>query len=280
MRTAPLPLACDTTAPAYPSHAEQLPAAIIRRGRYAARFARTAEELDAVLRLRYEVFNLELKEGLTASHLTGRDMDEYDLTCHHLVVIDQLTGATVGTYRLRTGEMAFSAGGFYSAGEFDLSALPAHVLNEAVETGRAAVARAHRHTQVLFLLWKGLAAYMTFNRKRYFFGCCSLPGQDPRTGLRVLNYLEQHDYLHPSLAVRPRPGCECAPEGYFIVDGQELEIPQLFANYLRFGAKVCGPPAIDRSFRTVDFFVLFDATEMTERARRLFFEPRPEAPPA
>jgi putative hemolysin len=273
MRAALLPLV--TNAPevdAYPFRPDSLPRAEFAKGKYVVRFARTADELDAVLRLRFEVFNLELNEGLEASLLTGRDADEFDLTCHHLLVTDAASGEAVGTYRLRTEEAARESFGFYSAGEFDLSELPPDVSEEAVEIGRACVAREHRNKQVLFLLWKGLAAYMLHNRKRYFFGCCSLPTQDAREGLRALNQLQRRGRLHPTLRIRPLAGFECVPEGYFVVDCREAELPRLFETYLRFGARVCGPPAIDRRFKTVDFFVLFDAREMNERTRRLFFD--------
>ncbi len=272
MRTALLPNAASVVERIeYPSRADALPPAEIVKGRYALRFARTAEELDAVLRLRFEVFNLELHEGLESSFLTGRDMDEFDPTCHHLVVSERESGETVGTYRLRTAEAALVAGGFYSAGEFDLSNLPTEILRDAVEIGRACITREHRNKQVLFLLWQGLAAYMTHNRKRYFFGCCSLTSQEPREGMRVLNHLQQRGRLHPTLRVPPRAGYECAPDGYFVVDGQDVTVPRLFETYLRFGAKVCGPPAIDREFKTIDFFVLFDADELDERTRQVFF---------
>jgi putative hemolysin len=256
---------------AYPLYAGGLPQTEISKGGYVVRFARTPEELDAVLRLRFRVFNLELNEGLESSYLSGRDADEFDPTCHHLLVVESASGEAVGTYRLRTGEMADEAGGFYSAGEFDLSSLPRQIREGAVEIGRACIARAHRNKQVLFLLWKGLAAYMLHNRKRYFFGCCSLPTQDAREGLRALNHFQRQGHLHPTLRVPPRTGFECVPEGYFMVDGQEAALPRLFQTYLRFGARVCGPPAIDRRFKTVDFFVLFDAREMSEHTRRLFF---------
>jgi putative hemolysin len=273
MKTALLPLApCAPDWAAYPLRPEALPLAEFTKGKYVVRFARTSEELDAVLRLRFEVFNLELNEGLESSFMTGRDADEFDLTCHHLLVVDAASGEAVGTYRLRTDEAAQDAGGFYSAGEFDLSSLPRQVLQEAVEVGRACVARDHRNKQVLFLLWKGLAAYMLHNRRRYFFGCCSLPTQEPQEGLRALSELQRRGQLHPTLRVPPLAGFECVPEGYFVVDGREAALPRLFETYLRFGAKVCGPPAIDRLFKTVDFFVLFDAREMDGRARQLFFD--------
>lgn len=277
MRTALLPIAERVNERReYPLRAGDLPPTEIARGKYALRFARSAEELDAVLRLRFEVFNLELHEGLESSFLTGRDLDGFDLTCHHLLVCEREGGEVVGTYRLRTAEAALATGGFYSAGEFELSSLPARVLVESVEIGRACIAREHRNTQVLFLLWQGLAAYMTHNRKRYFFGCCSLTSQEPQEGMRVLNHLERRGHLHPTLRVPPRAGHECAPEGYFVVDGQGVKVPRLFETYLRFGAKVCGPPAIDRAFKTIDFFVLFDAEELDARTRQTFFV-EPEA---
>ncbi|HZT59114.1 MAG TPA: GNAT family N-acyltransferase [Pyrinomonadaceae bacterium] len=272
MKTALLPTVKSAPqAAAYPFRPEALPRAEFTKGRYTVRFARAHEELDAVLRLRFRVFNVELNEGLESSFLTGRDADEFDETCHHLLVTDE-TGEAVGTYRLRTAEAAREAFGFYSAGEFDLSLLPRQVSDGAVEIGRACVAREHRNKQVLFLLWKGLAAYMTHNRKRYFFGCCSLPTEEPQDGLRALNELQGRGHLHPTLSVPPLAGFECVPEGYFVVDGQVAALPRLFETYLRFGARVCGPPAIDRRFKTVDFFVLFDSREMDERTRRLFFE--------
>ena len=51
-----------------------------------------------------------------------------------------------------------------------------------------------------------------------------------------------------------------------------MEIPSLFRTYLRYGAKVCGPPAMDREFKTIDFFMLFDLSALDARTYRLFFE--------
>jgi hypothetical protein len=49
---------------------ERIPPVEIVEGRYLVRFARTDEEIDAALRLRFEVFNLELGEGLDAADLS------------------------------------------------------------------------------------------------------------------------------------------------------------------------------------------------------------------
>jgi putative hemolysin len=241
------------------------------QGKYRVRFAGDDRDVDAALRLRFEVFNLEMGEGLAASHATGRDRDEFDAGCHHLLVEDSVCGHVVGTYRMQTREMAAAGSGFYTSGEFDLGGLPPAMLAASVEVGRAAIHRTYRNRQVLFLLWKGLAAYMTHFRKRFLFGCCSLTTQDPANGLRMQRYLEENGHLHPEIRVQPRPGLECTTSGGFPYDPADISVPILFRTYLRYGAKVCGPPVIDREFQTIDFFVMLDIRRLDPGLYRLFF---------
>lgn len=243
----------------------------LEQGKYRVRFAAGVEDVDAALRLRFRVFNLEMGEGLDSSHATGRDRDPFDDCCHHLIVEDASRDEVVGTYRMQTREMAGAARGFYTAGEFDLETLPPAMVSSAVEVGRAAIARPYRNRQVLFLLWKGLAAYMTHFRLRYLFGCCSLTSQDPVEGLRMLRYLSERGHLHEGIRIAPLPGLECAADGDLAYDAQDVRVPVLFATYLRYGAKICGPPAIDREFKTIDFFVVLDLRRLDPALRRLFF---------
>ena len=49
--------------------------------RYSLRLARTRREIEPALRLRFEVFNLELHEGFAESFVTGLDEDEFDRVC-------------------------------------------------------------------------------------------------------------------------------------------------------------------------------------------------------
>jgi len=244
----------------------------IRENLYTVRFARSEEEVDAALRLRFEVFNLELNEGLEASFINERDEDEFDKTCHHLIVVENASSRIVGTYRVRTMEMAESAFGFYSAGEFTVEDLPYEVLAESLETGRACIAREHRNSRVLFLLWKGLAMYMTEKRKRYLFGCCSLPTQDCAEGMRAMRQLVEGGYLHETLRVAPREDYICRAEDFLSeTRGENIKLPQLFEIYLRIGARVCGEPVIDRQFKTIDFFVIVDVKNMHDKYSRMFF---------
>jgi putative hemolysin len=257
----------------YPFYTENLPDAEIEEGRYIVRFARTPEEIDAALRLRFEVFNLELNEGLESSYLTERDEDEFDHTSHHLLVIEKDTNEVVGTYRLRTYEMAQRRHGFYTEQEFDLKNLPREVMQQSIEIGRACIDRHFRNTKVLFLLWKGLAMYTLYSKKRYLFGCCSLFSQDCMEGKRALRFFEEGGYmLAERFRVDPHATCACKESDYLTPDTEEaIELPRLFNTYLRIGARVCGEPVIDRQFKTIDFFVIFDIKSIEERYYKMFF---------
>jgi putative hemolysin len=254
----------------YPRLASALPAGDVREGAYRVRFAQTLDELDTLLRLRFAVFNLELGEGLAASFATGRDEDEFDCTCHHLLVEHLESGRIIGTYRLQTREMARAGSGFYTATEYDLSLLPEEILERGVEVGRACIAREHRKRPVLYLLWKGLALYMAHNRLRWLFGCCSLTTQDPADGHRALAHLRERGVIHPSLWVPALAEYDCgAPAG--AVSGTGVKLPELFEIYLRYGSRIIGPPALDRRFKTIDFLVLLDVAGLSPRAHRMFF---------
>lgn len=256
----------------YPIATELLPDREIEEGHYRLRFARNEDDLDAVLRLRYEVFNLELEEGLDSSHETGRDLDPFDPVCHHLMVLEKATDEVVGCYRMQTSEMAAENLGFYSKIEFDLAAFPAGVLESSMEIGRACVAKDHRSTHVLFLLWKGLALYVAANRRRFLFGCSSLTSQDPVEGKAFMDQLARKGHLHPQFEIRPQAGFECYPEDFAGDPDCRVKTPPLFRIYLRHGAKVCGPPAIDREFKTIDFLVLFDVDRMDPKMFETFFD--------
>lgn len=257
----------------YPHARESLPPGELAEGAYAVRYAASVEELDAILRLRFDVFNIELQEGLAESFATGRDQDEFDAQCHHLLVEHRPSGRIIGTYRIQTAAMAEAARGFYTGTEFDLSRLPGDIVSQSVEVGRACIAVEHRLKPVLFLLWKGLALYMAHNQKRFLFGPCSLTSQDPWDGKRVLDYLERKGLVRSDVWVGAMPGYECRWEGEDPAPekSERIELPPLFDIYLRYAGRTCGPPVIDRRFKTIDFFVLFDVDALSARARRIFF---------
>ena len=271
LATAPAPF--DHATRPFPLAPECLPSGDIEAGSYALRFARTVADLDEILRLRFRVFNLELNEGLDTAYATGRDEDEFDALFHHLMIVYRPSGEVVGTYRMQTSAMAASARGFYSAGEFDFSGFPASLLEATVEIGRACVAREHRTGRVLHLLWRGLAEYLVWNRCHALFGCCSLTSQDPDLGARAYRHLQRLGCEHPSVRLPPlaRPRVRCGRHRRSRGRWRPVHIPALFQSYLTLGARICGPPSIDRLFKTIDFLVLLDTRELDPAAFRTFF---------
>jgi putative hemolysin len=145
------------------------------------------------------------------------------------------------------------------------------VLDRSVEIGRACVAADHRNRNALFLLWKGLAEYAHASGARHLFGCCSLPTLDPATALRAYAWLGRNGHLHGELRVQPLPGRECVASPITGGATAEIEMPALFRAYLRHGAKVCGPPAVDREFGTIDFFTILDLADLGPKHRAMYF---------
>ncbi|MDB4977716.1 MAG: hypothetical protein JWN48_6057 [Myxococcaceae bacterium] len=257
------PLAYAPAESDYPRHAVGVPPGVHRSGRYAVRFARSGDDLRAAQRLRFEVFNVELHEGLTDSYKTGLDVDTFDAHCHHLLVIDETAGEVVGTYRLMTTALA-TRDQLYTASEFDLTGIPDQVVRHGAEVGRACVAKAHRNGRVLQLLWRGIARYLDWNDKRYVFGCCSIPSLDASEIASVSLKLAREGYLHPRYHAAVRPALRTA-ELDTIVASESASLTPLFSSYLRLGAKVCGGPAVDREFCVTDYFVVLDLRDVEPR---------------
>jgi putative hemolysin len=221
---------------------------------YAARLTREPVDVRAAQALRFTVFNLELNEGLPESYATGVDADLFDEVCDHLVVEHLPSACIVGTYRLQSGATAAAQLGYYSAQEFDLGPFEP-MRTQIVELGRACVHRLHRNTTVLGLLWKGIGDYARARGARYLCGCSSLTSDDPSVGAAVHARLAREHLAGPEWRAQPRVGWECPMDR---VHPNPPAIPRLLRAYLNLGAKICGPPAIDRAFWTVDFLTWLD----------------------
>lgn len=240
----------------------------LKSTRYHIRTTREASCINAAQKLRYEVFNVELGEGLDSSHLAQRDVDPYDAHCEHLIIETEGEGGAevVGTYRLQTGEMAAAGIGYYSAQEFDFTPYEPYRA-ELLELGRACIHRDHRKRAVLDLLWRGIADFARLHHIRYLIGCSSLTSQNPDEGWAAYKKLspkfltEAHLQTEPLAASRmPEPsGAEVASQ-----------VPKLFAAYLHIGARIAGTPALDRAFQTIDFLTILDFEAMEKRGKNHF----------
>ena len=234
--------------------------------RFTVSFAATQDEVLESQRLRYRIFAEELGAQIDGGD-QGIDADAYDPWCRHLLVRDA-TGRIVACTRILTDDQAPDAGGFYSAGEFDLAmidALPGRVM----EIGRTCVDREFRNGAVIATLWQGIAAYVTSHRFDYLFGCASIGLEDGGAQAHaILQQIRAKYMAPPSQHVRPYyplPAADSRTTG-------KVRMPPLLKAYVSLGAKACGEAYWDRDFNCADVFMLLNVGDLHPRYARHFLE--------
>ncbi|MFY1633884.1 GNAT family N-acetyltransferase [Solwaraspora sp. WMMB335] len=274
-----------------------------RTGGYSVSLAEDGDQVAAAQRLRHQVFAAEFGARLAGTGPGGRDVDDFDAHCDHLIVQEQRTGAVVGTYRLLPPARAARLGRRYSDSEFDtrpLRLLDAHL----VEAGRSCVHPEHRTGAVINLIWSGIARYMQVRNLRWLGGCASLPLHDGGATAHAVWDQVRHTHLAPPLLrVRPRrpwlaepsaqgpaappatdaPATDAPATDAPATDAPATDapaavrrtpMPPLLRGYLRLGAWVCGEPAYDPDFAVADLYVLLSLDRMDPRYLRHFLEGR------
>jgi len=240
------------------------------------RLASNAAEIDAAQALRYRVFYEEMGAKPTAEMARRRrDFDDFDSVCDHLLVFNHAKGtgadAVVGTYRLIRRAMAERRGGFYSAAEYDLGAIPAFP-GEILELGRSCTDATARSGAVARLMWRGISAYVFHYRIELMFGCASLHGTDPDALALPLSYLYHFHRAPPALEMRAIKDRyvdmnRMAKEAIDPARAQAL-LPPLIKGYLRLGGFVGDGAVIDYPFNTTDVSIIVKTDLVTDRYYR------------
>jgi L-ornithine Nalpha-acyltransferase len=251
--------------------------------RLEVRLARRRQDVAAAQALRYRVFYKEMGAApdLRAKVLR-RDVDRFDGVCDHLLVIDRarrrrsilpIFGCVAGTCRLIRRDIANRRGGFYSAGEFDLTPLLERA-DECLEVGRSCVDPEYRSRAVIDRLWSGIAAYIRTHAITVLFGCASLPGTNPLRLAQPLSFLHHHH-------LAPQEWCPRAVPARYVdmrilppaaVDPRVAwaDLPPLLKGYLRLGAMIGEGAVVDRQFNTTDVCVVLPTERLTERYLRRY----------
>jgi putative hemolysin len=242
---------------------------------YIIKTVESSWELAAALRLRHKVFYEEL---LGHPMPQGFDMDEFDLACDHLVIIDKKTKKIVGTYRLMASSYSQQ---FYSSKEFDISgllALPGHKL----ELGRACIHKDYRNGLVISLLWRGIHQYAQAVGAQRLFGCSSIHTTDLYATAQVCAYFRVHGYAIQELDLQPQPGYQIPEFASFVTRYENLDrvalelarrtIPPLLLSYIKSGARVGPEPALDKAFRCVDFMTILETDRLTNTYGKKFLK--------
>jgi putative hemolysin len=237
-------------------------------GPFQVKLAENSSEVAAAQRLRFEVFNIEMKKGLASSYVTGLDCDAFDPLCDHILIIDTKTNQTIGTYRLLLGSRLGPSGRFYSENEFDLMNIK-KLKGEIMEMGRSCVHKDYRRNAIVYLLWNKIIEYLRYHQVCYIIGCPSVYETDPEHISRIYTLMKEKYFAPQAFRVYPKKGLGL-PELKDHVDiaGQEkkifLQLPSLLRSYLKTGAFVCGEPSLDGEFGTVDFFMCLEVKNISK----------------
>lgn len=251
---------------------------LARLGSLEVRLARTSAEIRKAQQVRYQIFYLEGSAiADVATRLSRRDVDAFDAICDHLLVIDHAapvrrsgSPAVVGTYRMLRQDTAERAGGFYTAGEFEIGSLMLrHPEMRFLELGRSCVLAPYRNKRTLELLWYGIWAYVIHQRCDVMIGCASLDGTDPEKLTLPLSFLHHyartpetwraHAHSHRYVEMNRMPKEAIDPKAAL------RALPPLIKGYLRLGAHIGDGAVIDHQFGTTDVLIVLPATAIKAR---------------
>ena len=267
----------------FEGRAEQWPVLAVS-GALEVRLAETDHEVEQAQRLRYNVFYQEMS-AIPSPQMRDRglDFDKYDDVCDHLLVVDREAHGedgqplVVATYRLTREKDAARAGGFYTAGEYDiapmLNGLPEGT--KFLELGRSCVLKSYRaRPGTMQLLWKGLMAYVARFDIDLMFGCASLAGTDPKALALPLSYLHHFHAMPAHLKVKARPELfvEMSAIAKEAIEPREglRSLPPLLKGYVRAGCCIGDGAVIDRQFGTTDVFIYFPLSGIDARYKSRF----------
>jgi putative hemolysin len=245
----------------------------IKSGAYVLKTAETHEELIASFKLRHNVFYQEFQN----IDIEGLDFDKFDAIFDHLIIVHQLTGDVIGTYRISCSANAPQS---YTELEFELDEI-LNIPGPHLELGRACIHKDHRKGTVLSLLWKGIMEYMNLSGANVLFGCSSIKINNACKAALVYKYFFETGSLIEDIYSEPTKNFQMtdfdiwyasyqnglSPEQF--KEAEEL-IPPLLKSYIKFGAKIASIPAFDRDFDCIDLLTVLKKADMTNLLARRF----------
>jgi putative hemolysin len=244
------------------------------RAEFNVKLAETEAELLAAQRLRYDVFVDELGGGGDlVDHEQRLERDRFDPYFDHMILTTKDNDAVIGVYRLLRGSRAEIAGGFYSEGEYDLSALKTSG-RRVLELGRSCLHRDYRGGIAMHCLWSGLADYVAMHRIDILFGVASFHGTNIADLAAPLSLLHERHLAPPQLRVRAH---ESAFQRMDLTDldtldrrAAMLQVPSLIKAYLRLGGCVGEGAYLDHKFNTTDVCLIMDTAQLNARQAKLY----------
>ena len=238
----------------------------LRKGRFGARTARDAADIEAAQRLRYRAFR-------SAAGEAGRDADQFDPVCRHVLVEETRSGRLVCCFRLLPLADGSEIGRSYAAQFYDLSALRGYS-GRMAEIGRFCIDPEFAgDPDILRVAWGALTRFVDEAGIDMLFGCSSFAGTETQDYLDAFAMLEQR-HLAPS---RWLPRVK-APDVFRFArrlrgkpDARRAmtTMPPLLRTYLLMGGWVSDHAVVDRDLNTLHVFTGLEIAAIPPARARL-----------
>lgn len=241
----------------------------LRKGRYTARTAETAEDIRAAQALRYRAF---IAGKGAAPRRDGLDADAFDDICRHVLVEEVRTGRLVCCFRLLPLRDGRDIDLSYSAQYYELSKL-SEFDGPMVEMGRFCIDPEFRDPDILRVAWGAMTRFVDEEGVEMLFGCSSFSGTDAQSYLDAFAVLkERHlapkrwlpkvkapDVFRFARRLRREPDAKRAM----------LTMPPLLRTYLAMGGWVSDHAVVDRDLNTLHVFTCLEIRAIPPARARL-----------
>lgn len=243
------------------------------KGRYRARWATTATEIEAAMRLRHLCF---IESGGGQDRDDGLDRDDFDARCRHLL-IEEVEGAHLaGCCRLMHLSGGAEIGASYSAQFYELSGLSGFA-GPMLELGRFCVRPGLNDPDILRMAWAALTRAVDAAGAELIFGCSSFAGTETDRyldafGLLSDGHVAPRRWLPRVKAPRVFRFAEILRRAHHQTDRKSglQRMPPLLRSYLAMGGWVSDHAVVDTDLNTLHVFTGLEIRAIPEaRARAL-----------
>ena len=235
----------------------------LRKGRYVAREAEGAHDVEAALKLRALAFR---------GSAEADDADRFDPACRHIVVEHLATKEIVCAFRLLPLGDGRAIEESYSAQFYELDALKSFD-GPMVEMGRFCIHPERRDPDILRIAWGAMTRFVDENGVEMLFGCSSFHGTEAETYMDAFALLkEKHiapkrwlprvkapNVFRFARRLRRRPDAKRAM----------LTMPPLLRTYLLMGGWVSDHAVVDRDLGTLHVFTGLEISAIPPSRARL-----------
>ena len=243
------------------------------RGRYRARLAKNAHDVEAAQRLRFAAFIAHRGVAGDGGRAEGIDADHLDALCRHMLVEERRSGRLVCCFRMMPLKTGAEIDRSYSAQFYDLVALRDYP-GAMVEMGRFCIHPEVKDPDILRVAWGAMTNYVDDHGVEMLFGCSSFEGTEADSYMDAFALLKARHIAPKRWLPRvkaPRIFAYGARPSIKRPDMKNAlsKMPPLLRTYLSMGGWVSDHAVVDPDMNTLHVFTGVEIKRVPKGRARL-----------